>query len=243
MDQILPEDPIGYLNTRRAGMCAVKSQSNRTITARAKANPQARPDDGPLQPALGTGSWSFSFIAGALTESDHSISVRASAGRGVFATDSVELIANSESPPVPDCAALQPGTPLPYENPIAPEFVDLPVPTTVHLEIIGHSENSGYDDDLQALLDAAPPGGHQFVVTNHWIGGQELWRWVTPGEDGYQAIEALLAGIQGPTFALILVSNNTTCTGAAIRIATRPTSRIRVRGATPSWRKLGTNSS
>jgi hypothetical protein len=167
-------------------------------------------DDGPFLPALGTGSWSFTFNASALTQSDHSISVRASVGAGAFSTDSVEVIANPQSPPLPDCGELQPGTPLPYENPIAPAFVDLAGPTTVHLEIIGHSENSGYGDDLQALLDAAPPGGHQYVVTNHWIGGQELWRWVTPGEAGFEAIEALLANIQGPTFALILVSNNTT---------------------------------
>lgn len=46
------------------------------------------------------------------------------------------------------------------------------------------------------------------MVTNHFIGGHELWRWVTPGEQGYQAIENILQNIQGPTIALILTSNN-----------------------------------
>ncbi|MBL7008767.1 MAG: LamG domain-containing protein [Planctomycetes bacterium] len=108
----------------------------------------------------------------------------------------------------PDCGSLVAGTALPWTNPAAPPRLTLPpAPTTVHVEIIGHGGNLGYDDELQALLDADPPGGYQYLVTNRSILGEELWRWVTPGEAGYQAVEDLLNNLQGPTIVLALVTN------------------------------------
>ena len=40
-----------------------------------------------------------------------------------------------------------PGTPLPYKNEGAPACLDLDPGATVHLEIIGRSENYGHDAD------------------------------------------------------------------------------------------------
>lgn len=167
-------------------------------------------DSGTFEPASGTTDWSYTFDASLLTESDHSLTARATNGVGDEVLQTTYVIINHDSPPVPDCGSLVVGDPLPFTNPSAPPFLHIGLPQTVYIEIIGHSENRGYDGYLQNLLDANPPGGHNYVVTNHWIGGHETWRWVTPGQAGYDAIEDIINNIQGPTIALILTSNNAT---------------------------------
>jgi hypothetical protein len=145
-----------------------------------------------------------------LSKRNHLITAQAQDGAGGSSYAYAYVIANDQSPPVPDCPSLIPGTPLPYTNPAAPAQMDLAYASTIYLEIIGHSESRGYHDELQALLDANPPGGRNYVVTNHWIGGHETFEWTTPGQAGYQAVENIINNIQGPTIALILTSNNAT---------------------------------
>ena len=114
-------------------------------------------------------------------------------------------------PPV--CEALLPGTPLPFTNGAAPAVLALPPGTTeVDLVILGHSENKGYHNFLQPLLDANPPvAGVQFTVTNLYIGGHEAFDWATPGSKGWKRIEDVVNGYtQHPVIALGLFSNNAT---------------------------------
>lgn len=107
------------------------------------------------------------------------------------------------------CAALVPGTPLPFDNPAAPAMLDLGGATVIEIYILGHSENRGYGPLLQAMLDQAPPlPGIAFQVQSHWISGHEAWRWATPGQRGYATITNLLANRQHPAIALGLFSNN-----------------------------------
>lgn len=113
-----------------------------------------------FQPANGIDSWSFTFDATALNLRDHRITARAEDGLGGEELATVFVIASPDSPPAPNGATLVPGTPIPFENDAAPVRIDVGSPTTIYLEIVGHSENRGYADDLQARLDAAPPGGH-----------------------------------------------------------------------------------
>jgi len=109
------------------------------------------------------------------------------------------------------CSSLIPGTPLPYSNPSAPQVLDLQGATVVDLHILGHSENRGYDPYLRQLLSQSPPlPGVTFRVTNHSIGGQEAWRWTTPGERGYNAIRSLIRNHRDPSIVLGLFSNNQT---------------------------------
>lgn len=167
-------------------------------------------DGGPFLPATGLGFWSFDFDASTLSHSHHQITARADDGQGGWVETTSHVIANPESPPPPTAHDLVPGSPVAGGNALAPPRLDFGAAGTVYVEIFGHSENRGYADELQALLDADAPNGLQYVVSNHWIAGHELWQWVTPGTPGYQAIDNLLANLQGPTVALLLVSNNAT---------------------------------
>lgn len=167
-------------------------------------------DRGPFVKANGTENWWILLDFTDRPKRHYRISARAKDAQGNVVHHPIWVIVNDQSPPRPDCDELYPGAPLPYVNPAAPLRLDLTDEPVVYLEIIGHSENRGYDDDLQKLLDAHPPGGKKYVVTNHWIGGHETWRWVTPGSAGYDKIEELLGDIKGPTLALILTSNNAT---------------------------------
>jgi len=165
-------------------------------------------DNGTYDPATGTDNWTYSLDASTLGKRHHTITAQAQNGTGGSVTAIVYIIANNQSPPAPDCPSLIPGTPLPYNNPSAPTQLELGSAATIYLEIIGHSENRGYNDDLQAMLDANPPGQRNYVVTNHWIGGCQTFSWVTPGSEAYLVIEDIINNIQGPTIALILTSNN-----------------------------------
>ncbi len=107
------------------------------------------------------------------------------------------------------CGALVAGTPLPYDNSAAPAWLELPGSPTVEVRILGHSESRGYHVFLQPMLDANPPlPGVRFVVTNHFIGGHEAWRWRTPGQRGFARIGAILREQQHPMIVLGLFSNN-----------------------------------
>lgn len=134
---------------------------------------------------------------------------------GVIATLAVTTTLAQVPCPPPQkpaaCASLIPGTPLPFANPLAPQALDLQGATAVELHILGHSENRGYDPYLRQMLNQAPPlPGVTFKVTNHWIGGHEAWRWATPGERGYSAIQSLLRNRRDPAIVLGLFSNNKT---------------------------------
>ena len=114
-------------------------------------------------------------------------------------------------PTEPDCALISTGDALPFENAAADYPLDIGAwGDTIAIEIIGHSENQGYDTFLQKMLDENSIAGKKFIVNNHWIGGHETWKWVTPREKGYEAIERILAEKQYPTIALVLTSNNAT---------------------------------
>ncbi len=109
------------------------------------------------------------------------------------------------------CELLGVGAPLPYPNAAASPLLAFPAGTTVTVYILGHSENRGYDDELQALLNADPiHPGLSFNVLNRFINGHEAWRWATPGQQGYQRIEAMLQFAQRPFIVLGLFSNNET---------------------------------
>lgn len=141
-------------------------------------------DGGPFEPAGGVDPWSYSFDASLLSPRNHEIIARAENGTGGAIDASAFVIVNADSPPTPDCSAVEPGTPLPFANGAAPTELRYPAGSIISVEIIGHSENRGYHTALQALLDANPPGGYQSVVTNNSIGGHETWRWVTPVSGG-----------------------------------------------------------
>jgi len=113
---------------------------------------------------------------------------------------------------IPDpCGALVAGTPIAATNALAPTMLSLGAATTVQIEILGHSENRAYDTFLQQMLNTAPPlPGVTFVVTNRYIGGHEAYRWVQPGQQGYQRIDAMLLAQQHPMIVLGLFSNNAT---------------------------------
>jgi hypothetical protein len=95
-------------------------------------------------------------------------------------------------------------------NSAAPGTLELPS-DTIDVVILGHSENSGYDQYLQPLLDAeSPVSGVTFNVINLYIGGVEAWGWSTPGQPGYQQIEDLIQNATNPVLVLGLFSNNST---------------------------------
>ena len=136
------------------------------------------------------------------------LSLLAVAGLAIAGPAQVACPAPAQPAP---CAALIPGTPLPWSNPAAPIVVDLGPTQVVEIHILGHSESRGYAPFLQALLDQAPPlAGVTFAVQNHWIAGHEAWRGATPGERGYQAITRLLQNRRHPALVLGLFSNNRT---------------------------------
>lgn len=110
-----------------------------------------------------------------------------------------------------NCELLGPGTPLPYPNAAAPDLLDLPPGGTVQLYVLGHSESYNYDTFLQPMLDNVPlVPGVEFEVINLFIGGHEAWQWASPGQQGYQTIEDILATASRPFLALCLFSNNQT---------------------------------
>jgi hypothetical protein len=125
----------------------------------------------------------------------------------LFFTPESARAQNAPEPPT-DCETRVPGTPLPYTNGAAPSQVDISKYDTIQLKIIGHSENRGYHTFLQQMLDDNPIGGKKYIVKNNWIDGHEAFRWATPGERGYEAIERILRERVHPTIALVLTSNN-----------------------------------
>ncbi|MHC4514134.1 MAG: hypothetical protein ACYTGW_11650 [Planctomycetota bacterium] len=107
------------------------------------------------------------------------------------------------------CAALVPGTPLPYVNGAAPKTLDMSKSNSYELVIVGHSENRGYHTPLKQLISNNPlVPGKTFTVYNDWIGGHEAWRWATQGQRGYTAIDNALKRQQSPMIVLVLTSNN-----------------------------------
>ena len=167
-------------------------------------------DNGPFTPADGVQSWTFLLDASTLAFAHHTITVRAREGFGPFAEVERSIIVNDQSPPTPACDSITPGALVAPDNAVAPTRLNFPAGSRIHLVIIGHSENRGYDAPLRDLLTANPPGGYDFDITNIWIGGHETYRWGAPGQQGYEAVGDVLATINGPTLALILTSNNVT---------------------------------
>ena len=109
------------------------------------------------------------------------------------------------------CGALVPGPPILTTPAAASPLASLGNATTVQIEILGHSENRGYDSFLQQRLDSAPPlPGVTFVVTNRWISGHQASQWAQPGQQGFQRINTMLAQQQHPMLVLGLFSNNVT---------------------------------
>ena len=107
------------------------------------------------------------------------------------------------------CAALVPGTPLPFPNASAPSRLDLSASNTIELVILGHSENRGYHTYLEQLIRYNPLlPGKTFIVYNDYIGGTEAWRWSTPGQRGYTRITQVLQRRKNPMIVLGLFSNN-----------------------------------
>lgn len=125
----------------------------------------------------------------------------------VAAPVSAQFACTDPTPPS-DCATRFAGTPIPFSNAAAPAMLDLANATTIEISILGHSENRGYHRFLQPLLDQNPPLGKTYIVTNRFISGHEAWRWATPGQRGYNAIQSMLTNRQHPLIVLGLFSNN-----------------------------------
>lgn len=126
------------------------------------------------------------------------------------ATIPAQVPCGSPAPPG-NCAALVPGTPLPFLNTAAASRLDLSKSSAFEIVILGHSESKGYHTTLTQLIRNNPlVPGKSFRVFNDYLGGNEAWRWVTRGQPGYNKITRVLSRQRSPMIVLGLFSNNVT---------------------------------
>ncbi|MEE2908403.1 MAG: LamG-like jellyroll fold domain-containing protein [Planctomycetota bacterium] len=171
-------------------------------------------DDLPAEPANGTNPWSLDVDATSLGTGVHTVQAILMDGSNEIDQAEAVIIVSPESPPVPDCEVVEPGTPVSDPNLSAPSYVDTCGKVCwpeVTFHVIGHSENFGLAEALQARFDEDPPDGRTFTFVDHAIGGQETWEWITPGSDGWTELQSILDQADGPDappqIALILTSN------------------------------------